>query len=193
MRKMPVLVPALLVMACLGPAACKPAPPFKEFAYPAWGFVASFWAKPEVVESPPGPGKPHSLLLESKEGGRDFVVSVMEGVRPGVDIDQIGPAYAKQAASSLDAQLGPETYTSTGQGVLGREYAFTKDGKPFAKMRAFLANGRFYEIAAQSPLGPDDPAVKDFLDRFRITTAPPAVPPPPANGASANAASTNSP
>jgi len=182
---------AVLALTALALAACKPAPPFKEFPYPAWGFVASFWAKPEASEAPPGPGKPHSLLLESKEGGRDFVVSVMEGVRPGVDIDQIGPAYAKQAATSLDAQVGPETYASTGQGVLGREYALTKDGKPFATMRAFLANGRFYEIAAQSPLGPDDPAVKGFLDTFRITKAPPAVPPPPVNGAPANAAAAN--
>jgi hypothetical protein len=109
-------------------------------------------------------------------------------VRPGVDIDQIGPDYARQAAKSLDAELGPETYASTGEGVLGREYAFTKNGRPFATMRAFLANGRFYEIAAQSPLGPDDPAVKGFLDTFRITKAPPAMPPPPANGAPTNGA-----
>lgn len=178
----------LAVAAALALAACKPAPPFKEYAYPAWGFVARFWAPPQVVEAPPGPGKPHSLQLESKEAGRDFVVSVMEGVRPGVDIDEIGPAYARQAAKALDAELGPETYASTGEGVLGREYGFRKNGRPYATMRAFLANGRFYEIAAQSPLGPDDPAAKGFLDTFRITAAPPAVPPPPPTNAPANAA-----
>jgi hypothetical protein len=91
----------------------------------------------------------------------------------------------------MGGEVGPETYASTGEGVLGREYAITKDGKPYATIRAFLANGRFYEIGAQSPLGPDDPAVKGFLDTFRITAAPPAVPPPPANGAPANEAAAN--
>jgi hypothetical protein len=191
MRKIFGLAPALLVATGVALAACKPAPPFKEYAYPAWGFVARFWAPPEPVEAPSGPGKPHSLLLESKQAGRDFVVSVMEGVRPDVTIDEIGPDYARQAAKALGVELGPETYTSTGQGVLGREYALTKNGKPYATMRAFLANGRFYEIAAQSVLGPDDPAVKGFLDTFRITTAPPAAPPPPANAAPANAAAAN--
>jgi hypothetical protein len=192
MRKMFVLVPAFLVATALALAACKPAPPFKEYPYPAWGFVARFWGPPQVVEAPPGPGKPHSLLLESKEGGRDFVVSVGEGVRPGVDIDQIGPDYAQRAAKAMGGEVGIETYASTGEGVLGREYPITKDGKPYATIRAFVANGRFYEIGAQSPLGPDDPAVKGFLETFRITSAPPAVPPPPANGAT-NAAPANSP
>lgn len=187
MRKMFVLALAAGLAGLLALGACKPAPPFKEYAYPAWGFVARFWAPPQAVDAPPGPGKPHSLMLESKEAGRDFVVLVMEGVRPGVDIDEIGPAYARQAATALGAELGPETYASTGEGVLGREYAFNKNAKPYATMRAFLANGRFYEIAAQSPLGPDDPAVKTFLDTFRITKAPPAVPPPPSTNAPVNA------
>jgi hypothetical protein len=188
MRKTFVLA---LAGTALALAACKPAPPFKEYVYPAWGFAARFWGPPEVVEAPPGPGKPHGLQLESKEGGRDFVVTVMEGVRPGVSIDEIGPSYARQAAQALGAELGPETYASTGEGVLGREYAITKNGKPYVTMRAFLANGRFYEIGAQSPLGPDDPAVKTFLDTFRITKAPPAVAPPPTTNTPAGGAATN--
>jgi len=191
MLKMSVIAPALLVATTAVLAACKPAPPFKEYPYPAWGFVARFWALPQTTETPPAPGQPHSLLLESKEAGRDFVVSVGEGVRPDVDIDQIGPQYAQRAAKAMEAEVGPETYTSTGEGVLGREYAITKNGRPYATIRAFLANGRFYEIGAQSPLGPDDPAVKGFLDTFRITKAPPAVPPPPANAAPADAAPPN--
>jgi hypothetical protein len=184
MHRVLVLVPVMIVLA-----ACKPVPAMKEFAYPAWGFVASFWAPPQLTETPASPEQPHTLLLESKEAGRDFAVSVMEGVRPGVSIDQIGPDYVQRAAKAMDDEVGAETYTSTAQGVLGREYALTKNGKPDATIRAYLANGRFYEVAAQSPLGPDDPAVKDYLDRFRITTAPPAVPPPqPANAAPASGA-----
>ncbi len=180
----------VLVLTALALAACN-APPMKEYPYPAWGFVAWFWAPPEVSETPAAPGRPHSLLLESKQAGRDFMVSVREGVRPGVDIDQIGPDYARIAAQGTGGEVGPETYASTGEGVLGREYAITKNGKTIVTIRAYVANGRFYEIAAQSVLGPDDPAAKDFLDLFRITAAPSAVPPPPANAAPANAAPAN--
>ena len=185
------LAAAAIVLAALAAlAACK-APPMKEYVYPKWGFAASFWAPPEVTETPPAPGRPHGLELESKEAGRDFVVSVGEGVKPGITIDDMGPAYARKAAQAMGAEVGPETYASTGEGVLGREYLLKKNGQPYFTIRSFLANGRFYEIGAQSPLGPDDPAVKYFLDTFRITAAPPAVPPPPVNAAPANAAPTN--
>ena len=188
MRRLVASAIALLAVAAL--AGCK-APPMKEYAYPKWGFVASFWAPPEVTETPAAPGRPHGLELESQQAGRDFVVSVAEGVRPGVDIDQMGPDYAHKAAQAIGAEVGPETYASTGEGVLGREYLLKKNGQPYFTIRSFIANGCFYEIGAQSPLGPDDPAVKYFLDTFRITAAPPAVPPPPANAAPANAAPAN--
>lgn len=185
MRKSFVIALSLALATCL--AACKP-PPIKEYPYPAWGFAASFWAPPQVTETAAAAGQPHSLLLESKTVGRDFVVSVGEGVRPDVDIEQIGPEFARRAAQAMGGEVGTMTYAATGQGTDGLEFAITKAGKPYATIRTFLANGRFYEIAAQSALGPDDPAAKDFLDSFRITAAPPAVPPPPANGAPANAA-----
>jgi hypothetical protein len=176
-----------IVLVAFAATACN-APPMKEYVYPAWGFAVSFWAPPEATETPAAPGRPHGLELESKEAGRDFLVSVGEGVRPGITIDEMGPAYARKAALAMGAEVGPEVYASTGQGVLGREYLIKKNGQPYFTIRAFLANGRFYEIGAQSVLGTDDPAVKDFLDSFRITAAPPAVPPPPAP---ANAAPTN--
>ena len=191
MREMSGLAARLLVATALALAACKPAPPLKEYAYPAWGFAARFWAPPQVTETPAAPGQPHSLMLESKQAGRDFVVSVAEGVRPDVTIDAIGPDYARRATKAMDVEVGPQTYAATGQGVLGREYALLKSGKPYAAIRAFLANGRFYEVAAQSVLGPDDPAVKDFLDTFRITAASPATPPPSATKAPANTAPTS--
>ena len=178
----------LIVLVAFAAAACKPAPPLKEYVYPAWGFAASFWAPPEVTETPAAPGRPHALLLESKQAGRDFLVSVGEGVRPDITIDEIGPDYARKAAQAMGAEVGPEVYASTGQGVLGREYLLKKNDQPYFTLRAYLANRRFYEIGAQSVLGTDDPAVKDFLDSFRITAAPPAVPPPPANAAPTNAA-----
>jgi hypothetical protein len=178
--------PFVVLVALAALAACK-APPMKDYAYPKWGFVADFSAPPEATETPAKPGQMHSLLLESKAAGRDFVVAAWEGIRPDVTIDQIGPDLSGRAAKAMGGELGPETYASTGQGVLGREYAITRNGKPFATIRSFLANGRFYEVAAQSVLGPDDPAVKDYLALFRITSAPSAVAPPPANAATTNA------
>ena len=191
MRKISVLGAVFVVATASALAACKPAPPFKEYAYPAWGFAARFWAPPQATETPAAPGQPHGLMLESKQAGRDFVVSVGEGVRPDVTIDVIAPVYARRAAKAMEVDVGPQTYAATGQGVLGREYALMKNGKPYATIRAFLANGRFYEVAAQSVLGPDDPAVKDFLDTFRITAASPATPPPSATKAPANTAPTS--
>ena len=177
--------PLVVLLSLVALAACR-APPMKDYAYPKWGFVADFWAPPEATETPAGPGQLHTLLLDSQKGGRDFAVSVVEGIRPDVTIDQIGPDLTRQEAQKMGGEVGPETYASTGQGVLGREYAITKNGKPFATVRAFLANGRFYQIAAQSVFGPDDQAVKDFLDLFQITRAPSAAP-PPANAAATNA------
>jgi hypothetical protein len=181
---------SFVIVLSLALAACSP-PPMKEYAYPAWGFAASFWAPPQVTETAAGPGQPHSLMLESKTLGRDLVVSVGEGVRPDVTIEQIGPNYAQRAAQAMGGEVGIMTYAATGQGTDGLEFPITKDGKPYATVRTFLANGRFYEIAAQSALGPDDPVVKDFMTAFRITAAPPAAPPSPANGAPANAAPAN--
>jgi hypothetical protein len=190
MRKL--LVTALTLALALALAACN-APPMKEFAYPAWGFAISFWSPPQVTETPAAAGQPHSLLLDTKQAGREFAISVEEGVRPDVTIDQIGPFFARTTAQPMGGDVGPMTYVSTAQGVLGREFAITQNGKPLATIRTFLANDRFYEIVVQSALGPDDPAVKDFLGSFRVTAAPPAVPPPPANGVPAGAAPTNAP
>lgn len=177
--------PLVILVALAALAACR-APPMKDYAYPKWGFVADFWAPPEATETPAGPGQLHSLLLDSRQAGRDFGVMVTEGIRPDVNIDEIGPDAAHRFAVAVGGEVGPETYAATGQGLLGREYAITKNGKPFATVRTFVSKGRFYAVGAQSVLGPDDPAVKDFLDLFRITAAPP-VAPPPANAAAANA------
>jgi hypothetical protein len=181
------LAAALVASLALALAACS-APPMKAYAYRAWGFAASFWSAPQVTETPAAAGKPHSLMVDTKQAGREFAILVEEGVRPEVTIDQIGPFFAHNTAQGLDGDVGTMTYVSTAQGVLGREFAVTQSGKPLATIRTFLANDRFYEIVAQSVLRPDDPAVKDFLDSFRITAAPPAVPPPPANATSTNAA-----
>ena len=169
------LLAAGAVIAALG--ACNASPP-KEYAYPAWGFAVSFWSPPKVAEQSPAPGQPHSLMLNTEGVGREFGVLVEEGVRPDVTIDQIGPFFARNTAQPMDGDVGPMTNVSTAQGAPGREFAVTQYGRPLATIRTFLAHDRFYEIVAKSEVGPGDPAVKAFLGSFRITAAPPAVPPP---------------
>ena len=58
---------------------------------------------------------------------------------------------------------------------MGREIQVSKDGKPYATMRVFLAGGRFYEVVAVSNYGPSDPASNAFLYSFHtrsMRTAP---------------------
>jgi hypothetical protein len=46
--------------------------------------------------------------------------------------------------------VGAMTYTSTAAGVIGHEFAITKNGKPYATVRIFIVNGRLYEVSASS-------------------------------------------
>jgi hypothetical protein len=162
---------ALAPLLALALAACK-APPTKEYAYPAWGFAISFWSPPTVTETPESAEQLHHLGVESDQAGRQFAVFAGEGIKPDTSIDDIGRDAAQVMAKTMGGEVGTMTYASTAAGVVGREYAITKNGKPYATMRAFVANSHFYEVGAQSLLGPDDPAVKEFLGSFRIIPGP---------------------
>jgi hypothetical protein len=182
-----------IVLVAFGMTACN-APPMKEYAYPAWGFAASFWSPPKVTDSRASGSEPHYLLVESEQAGRQFAVYAGEGLHADATIDAVGPDAAQRFAKAMGGEVGPMTYASTAAGVLGREFEIDRNGKPYAAVRVFIANGRFYEVGAQSVLGPDDPAAKDFLDSFRITAAPRGAPPPisgQTNAAPGDAASTN--
>ena len=176
-------------------AGCN-APPMKEYPYPKWGFAASFWSPPKVTDFPASGSEPHYLLVDSEQAGRKFAVYAGEGLHPDATIDVVGPDAAQRFAKAMGGDVGPMTYASTAAGVLGREFEVDRNGKAYAAVRVFIANGRFYEVGAQSVLGPDDPAAKDFLDSFRITAAPSPAPPPPSaqtnaapgDGAAANVA-----
>ena len=174
MRKL--LVIALGPLLAVALAACK-APPPTEYTYPAWGFAVSFWAAPKVTEAAESADQLHHVVIESNTAGRDFAVYAGDGLQPGTTIDGSGPAAAAHAmATAMGGDVGAMTYTSTAAGVVGHEFAITKNGKPFATVRAFVANGRFYEVGGQSLLGPDDPTLKTFLGSFRILPGSPARP-----------------
>ncbi len=174
MRKSFVIALAPLLALALG--ACR-APPPTEYTYPAWGFAVSFWSPPKVTEAAVTADQLHHALVESDTAGRTFAVYAADGLRPGTTIDGPGPAAAAHAmAAAMGGDVGVMTYAATAAGVDGREFAITKNGKPYATVRIFIVNGRFYEVGGQSLLGPDDPTVKTFLGSFRILPGPPAPP-----------------
>jgi hypothetical protein len=162
---------ALAAALALALGACKP-PPAKEYVYPAWGFAISFWSPPKVTEFPANAQELHHLTVESDTAGRQFAAFAGDGIKPDTSIDDIGRDAADVMAKQMGGEVDSASYASTAAGVTGREYKITKNGKPFATIRAFVANSHFYEVGAQSLLGPDDPAVKDFLDSFRIIPGP---------------------
>jgi hypothetical protein len=173
-------------------AACNPLrPPTKEYTYPAWGFRASF---PSAPEETPKPGtadgsQPNADLIEATAGGRDFAVWVADVSKTNMSIDDLASNAADHVSKGLGADVGVRTYTATGDGVDGREFQLTKDGKWVVTMRVFLAGGKFYEVIAKSALGKDDPALKDFLISFHTLGGAPAATNAPATNAPAPAPS----
>jgi hypothetical protein len=162
---------AVLGLALVGLAACSPPP--KEYAYPAWGFAASFSEKPQETDQPaPADGaNARTFLAETNSGGHDLVVSVTDAAEAANSADEILSKTPQLIADKLGGEVSKTTYFATGdQGqVMGREVEITKGGKPAMLLRIFVANGRIYQIAGTSLLGFDDPVVKRFLDSFRLT------------------------
>jgi hypothetical protein len=175
--------------ATLSLGACKPAPPsLKHYDYPALGFSISLPAPPKVTDEPAGAdGSPHMVTVEADDGIRNDAVSITDAPDPQKDIDSLTKAAADAMAKGLDAEPGMPTYAATAEGVDGREFVLSKGGRPGAKVRLFLAGGRFYVLAAKSSAGVDDPAVDDFLTSFHVIAAKPPAP----NAPAANAAPTN--
>jgi hypothetical protein len=156
-------------------AACKPAQaPTKAYAYPAWGFEASFPAPPKETDTPAEGDNPHAFLTEYQDGSHDFLVWTADVSQKQPDIDQMADAASSILAQQTGSVAGVKAYTATGDGVDGREVSFTKDGRTVATLRFFLVGGRLYQVAARSILGGDDPAVKDFLSSFHTLGGAPA-------------------
>ena len=166
-----------IALAVLALAACKGAPPTKEYAYPAWGFKASFPAAPVETKQPGAPNgsTPNADRVDSSADGRHFAVWAADVSKTGMSLDDLAKAASGFIAKQMGATAGVPTYTATSDGTLGREYQLMTGGKWRATLRVFLAGGRFYEVIGSSPLGQDDPAVKDFLFSFHTIGAPSAA------------------
>jgi hypothetical protein len=183
---MRVLSAAAMLLAAFAVASCKPvAPPTKAYAYPPWGFKASFQAPPTGTNQPGSPENltPNAYLVEANAGGRDFAVWAADISRANLSLDDLASETSENVSKGLDATPSIQAYASTSEGVMGREFTFTKDAKWQATVRVFVAGGRAYQVIAKSAFGQDDPAVSDFLSSFHTLGGAPA----------ANSAATNSP
>jgi hypothetical protein len=169
---------AAFALAALLLGACSPgALPTKEYAYPAWGFRASFPSPPVETAKPGAPdgSQPNSGLVEATGSGRDFAVWAADVSKSNMSLDDLASNAADHVARGMGAAVGVRTYAATGDGVLGREFQLTQGDKWVMTVRVFLAGGKFYEVIAKSDRGKDDPAVQAFLTSFHTLGAAPAA------------------
>jgi hypothetical protein len=159
----------VLTVAMSAAWACTPVPPLKEYAYPSWGFAVSFRGPPKVTDSPAASdgSTVHTLMVESSLAGRDDLVNVIDGSGSTKSEDQALSDAPATLASAIGGTLGPITYAATGK-TIGREFLLTRQGRPPARVRIFVANKHLYELIAESTLGPDDPETANFLGSFRL-------------------------
>jgi hypothetical protein len=163
-------------LMALGLASCAPAP-MRDYAYPVWGFSASYPAPPKLTDTPAAAdgSSARTFVAETVSGGRDFGVSVNDATGSTKDIDALTDALIPMMTKGFDAVAGAKAYAATAEGALGREVLFSKNGRPYMDVRMFLANDRFYVVTASSNFGMDDPALKAFMASFRITGAEPSA------------------
>lgn len=154
----------------LGVVAACSVPPQKEYAYPAWGFAASFRSPPTQSETPASAdgSAGRTITVEAVDAGRDELVHVIDGSGSTKTDDQALADAPGALARSVGGAVGSMTYTASGN-VTGREFQLSRPGRPAARVRIFVAGKRLYEVIAQSTLGPDDRFVTEFLDSFRLT------------------------
>ena len=156
-------------LAACGPAALAT----RDYSYPDWGFKAAFPAAPtRTPHAAAADGSaPASELFEAAVGGRDFAVWAADVSKTRMSLDDLAEGGSQHVAQGLAATPGVPAYAATAEGVMGREFSFSKDGRWAASMRVFLAGGRAYEVIGQSVYGQDDPALKDFLFSFHTLGA----------------------
>jgi hypothetical protein len=142
MRALPTIA---AVLAAVALASCTPGTPAtKDYAYPAWGFKASFQAPP-LVTSDPGTAdgsKPPSTTVGVNSGGRDFAVWAADVSKADLSIDDLTSSASDHVSKELGFTPSIPAYAATSEGVEGRELSFTKDGRWQATMRVFVSGGR---------------------------------------------------
>ncbi|MDR3511684.1 MAG: hypothetical protein P4L73_08625 [Caulobacteraceae bacterium] len=166
---MRVILSASALIAVLAVSACS-LPPWKEYPYPAWGFAASFRVPPKVTETPASAdgATPHNIVVEAVQGGRRLVVAATDASTSTKSDDQLLSQVPQAMAESQGGKVGTVTYVAIGK-VVGREAMIELPDKTTQRVRVFVAGKKLYQLAAQSPLGPQDSEVVQFLDSVRLT------------------------
>jgi hypothetical protein len=175
-----IMATLLLALGLL--AACAPPARMQPYDYPALGFSVSFPAPPSRTDVPATSSQTAEVLIGAESGPRDFAVSIAEVADPSRDLDSLDEDAAARMAKAMGGEASNLTYAATPEGLLGRELVIKRSDKAVAKIRLYVAGGRFYILVAKSALGVDDPAVDDFLTSFHATVKAPT------NTATTNAA-----
>jgi hypothetical protein len=163
-----------VVLAAFAVAACKPTRlPVKEYAYPAWGFKASFQTQPVIKDEPASADgtTPHNFLAEAHTHDDDFVVTACDCSQNPADIDGLSDYLGQHFATGVGGKVEGKTWVATFENLMGREIRISKDGKPYATIRVFAAGNRSYQVIAVSNYGPSDRAVIRFLYSFHALDA----------------------
>jgi hypothetical protein len=163
---MRIVTSAAIAAALLILAACSP-PPFKEYAYPAWGFAASFRAAPTETPTAAQSGAPAGFKAALVNAGREYAVEVADGSASAKSDDQVLSEFPNVLAQG--GTLKGLTYVASGK-VMGREMLIDKPGQATRRVRIFVSHRRLYAISAASPLGPTDREVEQFMTSFRLLT-----------------------
>jgi hypothetical protein len=164
----PALVAALVVLG-----GCMPSVrPLKEYSYPAWGFAVSLPAAPVVTDTPASADgvHPHTLMLEVRDAGHDYVVAATDASQTTKSDDEILNTVPGKVAEAGGATVSMTTYVATGA-VVGREARLDKPGQAPLQLRVFVAGKKLYQVSAQSTHGLKDPETARVLDGFRLLAA----------------------
>jgi hypothetical protein len=158
----------LLAGVLLGLTACA-GPPWKDYPYPAQGFVAAF-PTPPAVRTALGPDGVHAVwFAEAKGSDGNFTIGVVDSSGSTKSPDEILSGVPDALAQGGTLKL--MTYTAVmadKTAVMGRDFQVDKPGQATLRARVFVYGKHVYEVVAISPKGPNDAAVTKFLDGFRL-------------------------
>src|SRR5271154_5544629 len=110
------LVAASVGLAAVALTACSP-PPLKEYAYPTWGFAASFRSPPTETDTPAAAdgSQPHMFQAEMNKDDRDFIASATDESASKQTPDQILAQAPITIAENARATVGPMTNVAAGK------------------------------------------------------------------------------
>src|SRR5271167_4320146 len=102
---MRIVTAAALALSLSSLTACSH--PWKEYAYPAWGFAVSFQSPPEVTDTPASvkDGTAHTFKVRAIESGRDLVVEVTDAAKSDKTADQMLTEIPQQFISDSNGTV----------------------------------------------------------------------------------------